>query len=130
SGHAQRFWSVGFKMGYTFGGHGGVTGGVEASYMLSPFTGFTFDLTGWGPHSHTSFHAGAEGWDALGIDVGPTYFLSDEYTGFGVSVIGWTGFFLYPYYEVAIPFRGPPFQSVGGYLKVPVNFPKDYFDVG
>ena len=129
TGRAQTFWSLGFKVGYTFGDDGGITGGVEASYMLSPLYGFTLDLTGW-PKSHTSIHAGLEGWWWVGLDVGPTVFLSDQYKGLGFSAIVWDGLFFYPYYELAIPFRGSPYHSVGGYIKFPVNLPPDYFDVG
>jgi hypothetical protein len=121
---AQPFWSVGPKLGYAFGDHGGVTIGAEASYFpnfansIYPY-GFTFDITRW--HDHFSIHIGAETWFLIGIDIGPTLFFSSQQVNFGMSLIGWDGYFLYPYYEMGIPFTGEIYHGVGGYLKFPVG---------
>lgn len=120
---AQPFWSVGPKLGYTFGNDGGVTIGVEASYFPTwggyPY-GFTLDLNhGQG---HVSIHAGIETWYLIGIDIGPTLFFSPRNVNLGMSLIAWDGFFLYPYYEMGIPLSGEIYHGVGGYLKFPLGF--------
>lgn len=125
SSFAQSYWSVGPKLGYTFGADGGVTIGAEATYFPPesfvtglPY-GFTFDLTHW--KGHLNFHAGIETWFLIGVDVGPTLFFDDIGANLGMSLIGWDGYFLYPYYEMGIPFNGEIYHSVGGYLKFPLG---------
>ena len=127
-----QYWTVGPKMGYTFGSQGGVTIGAEVSYFphweIGPFLpyGFTMDVNVW--KEHVSVHVGAETWFVLGVDVGPTLFFSKKSMNLGLSIIGWDGLFLYPYYELGIPFNGELFQGVGGYLKFPFgNYPSFSF---
>ncbi|HET6401978.1 MAG TPA: hypothetical protein VFH95_11335 [Candidatus Kapabacteria bacterium] len=119
---SQPFWSVGPKLGYTLGDNGGFTWGLEASYFpqqIGPLWGFTCDLTFWKEHS--TLHLGIEGEEGPGIDVGPTLFYSKGTFNFGLSAIPWFGAFIYAYYEFAWPFFQTPFQSYGGYLKIPIG---------
>ena len=119
-----QWWSVGPKLGYTFGADGGVTIGAEASYFpnesnaVYPY-GFTIDINSWA--GHLSLHAGAESWYLIGVDIGPTLFFSQKGVNFGMSLIAWDGVFLYPYYEMGIQFNGEIFNGVGGYLKFPLG---------
>ncbi len=119
---AQPYWTIGPKIGYTFGNGGGFTGGVEVSYFpyrnfLPGGFGYTFDLTAW--PNHRSVHVGAEFASLLGIDVGPTVFLDSGRVSGGVSMIPWIGAVIYGYFELDIPFGHVAYQSVGGYLKYP-----------
>ena len=119
---SQPFWSTGPKIGYTFGQQGGLTGGWEFSYFPDQtpngyFLGYTVDLTAW--KGHTTLHFGVEGYF---LDVGPTLFFSNNSLNFGMSAIAWIGIIIYPYYEFAWPFGQTPFNSVGGYIKIPVNY--------
>jgi hypothetical protein len=119
---AQPFWSIGPKFGKTLGDNGGFTWGFEASYFpqqVGPLWGFTCDLTFWKDHS--SLHCGIEGEEGLGVDVGPTLFYSKGTFNIGLSAIPWFGAFIYGYYEFAWPFGLTPFQSYGGYLKIPIG---------
>jgi hypothetical protein len=128
---SQPFWSVGPKIGYTFGDNGGLTGGVEVSYFPQNFSsyiyGYTLDINFW--PKHVSVHFGIETWLILGVDVGPTFFFSKNGFNPGLSIIAWDGLILYPYYELGIPFNGEFYNSVGGYVKFPVA-KSDFFDVG
>ncbi|SRR5579883_2637773 len=118
---SQPMWSVGGRIGYTFGDRGGFTWGLEASYLPRDkdyVYGYTLDLTFW--PKHTALHAGVEGWYGAGLDIGPTLFWSDYfYPGF--SAIVWDGFVLYGYYELAVPFSDAIAHSVGLYLKMPAD---------
>ncbi|HEY3876512.1 MAG TPA: hypothetical protein VGM92_13635 [Candidatus Kapabacteria bacterium] len=121
---AQPFWSVGPKLGYTFGENGGVTIGAEASYFpvfssanVPPYA-LTFDINSW--KGHVSVHAGFEVWYLIGADIGPTVFFTPNNVTPGISIILWDGVLLYPYFEFGIPFGGPGYHSVGGYLKFPI----------
>jgi|ERR1700733_5607999 len=125
---SQPFWSVGPKIGYTFGENAGLTGGVEVSYLpqnRSSFTyGYTLDINFW--PKHVSVHLGFETWFFLGVDVGPTFFFSKNGVNPGLSIIAWDGLILYPYYELGIPFNGELFQGVGAYLKFPIGYQNDF----
>jgi hypothetical protein len=119
---AQPFWSVGPKLGYTLGDNGGFTGGFEVSYFpqqVFPLWGFTCDLTFWKDHS--SLHFGMEVNEIIGLDVGPTLFYSNGTVHMGFSAIPFAGIFFFGYYEIACPFFQTPFQSWGGYLKIPIG---------
>jgi len=116
------FWSVGPKLGGTLGVNGGFTWGFEASYFPKPsfpLWGFTADLTFW--KSCISFHIGIEGNEMIGVDAGPTFFYSDQSIQAGVSLIPFVGILLIAYYELAWPFFQTPFQTFGGYMKIPVG---------
>lgn len=122
----QPWWSIGPKIGYTFGPDGGVTFGAEVSYFptndYNPFPyAFTFDINYW--KDHFSIHSGIEAWFYIGADVGPTLFFSKKGVHIGISFIVWDGVVLYPYYEWGIPFDGEIFHGAGGYLKIPIGDP-------
>jgi len=124
---SQPFYSVGPKLGYTYGEGGGFTWGFEASYFPNPIFdlsshplwGFTADLTFW--KNYTSFHIGIEGSEMIGVDVGPTLFYSEKSLQAGVSLIPFAGILFIGYYEFAWPFFQTPFQTIGGYLKIPIG---------
>ncbi|MFI5201578.1 MAG: hypothetical protein ACHQNE_04275 [Candidatus Kapaibacterium sp.] len=124
---SQPFWSIGPKLGYTLGDNGGFTWGFEASYFPNPIFdlsshplwGFTADLTFW--KKYTSFHLGIEGSEMFGVDVGPTLFYSNKNLQAGVSVIPFAALLVVAYYELAWPFFQTPFQTWGGYLKIPIG---------
>ena len=124
---AQPFWSVGPKLGYTFGDNGGFTGGVEVTYFPQNWNsiayGYTLDVNFW--PKHVSLHLGIEKWLYVGVDVGPTLFFSNHRVYPGVSIIAWDGFIFYPYYELGIPFNGEFYNSVGGYIKFPIGLHTD-----
>jgi hypothetical protein len=123
---AQPFWSVGPKVGYTFGENGGTTGGFEVSYFPRqdfPYVGFTFDFTAW--KDYVTLHFGIEGNEIIGIDVGPTLFFSKGNVDLGLSAIPFGGIMLFGYYELAWPFFKTPFQSCGGYFKIPIGMKLD-----
>ncbi|MDP4199944.1 MAG: hypothetical protein Q8922_08360 [Bacteroidota bacterium] len=117
-------WSIGPKIGYTFGAEGGVTAGFEVSYFPNydalPI-GYTCDITVLGDPSRLSLHLGAEAYLIAGLDIGPTLFLDRGRFYPGVSIIPFVGVGLLPYYEFGVPFDHPPFESVGGYLKFPIG---------
>jgi len=123
---SQPFWSVGPKLGYTFGDNGGFTGGFEVSYFptqTAPAYGYTCDLTFW--HDYSSLHFGIEFANFLSIDVGPTLFFSNKTFEIGLSAIPWCGVICYVYYEFAWPIGHPLIQSLGGYLKLPIGLTFD-----
>ncbi len=82
--------------------------------------GFTCDLTFWKDHS--TLHFGIEDNEIIGLDIGPTLFYSNGNINAGISVIPFAGIFLFGYYELAWPFFQTPYQSWGGYLKLPFGF--------
>src|SRR5687767_9650699 len=80
----QSVFTIGPKIGYTFGDQGGITLGAEASYFPSvkdPANdkfryGFTFDVMF--SDAYTTLHLGAEIIGLIvGIDLGPTLIIDD-----------------------------------------------------
>src|SRR5256885_1220137 len=92
------FWSVGPKLGYAWGIDPGFTAGFEASYFpqqpgsLLLITGFTADLTWWGPKK-VGLHFGYEVLPLLifGFDVGPTILLDPKGLHMAISTIVFLG---------------------------------------
>jgi hypothetical protein len=124
----QPWWSVGPKLGYTLGDNGGFTWGFEVTYFpqrIFPWWGYTLDFTSWKEHS--SLHLGIEGNEGIGLDIGPTLFYLNGVVNLGVSAIPFLGAFLFGYYEFAWPFFQAPFQTWGGYLKIPIGLPLNGF---
>lgn len=128
--------SFGPKLGYTFGKDGGFTWGIEFTFFpqVTSFDqtiryGITLDYTAWG-EDNVSFHLGAEliSNDVLGADIGPSLVIRKNRTSLGVSGILFTGFLVYPYFEVLV-FDGTSLQSIGGYIKVPVFNPNNTYSL-
>jgi hypothetical protein len=117
---AQPFWSIGPKVGYTFGKEAGLLWGFEVTYFpVRPVRyGVTMDVAF--TKFRTSIHVGAETWILLGVDSGPTILISND-VRFAWSLIVWEGLFLYPYYQFDLALDGQAGHSLGAYLKVPVG---------
>jgi hypothetical protein len=120
-------YSIGPKIGYTFGEPGGITLGLEVSYFPNDQEldnlfryGLTFDATFW--EDHFSLHLGAEAIAIvfLGMDIGPTLISDYRTASIGLGTIAFAGFLVYPYY-VMIHFANIEHRSVGGYLKLPIG---------
>lgn len=123
----QSVFTIGPKVGYTFGSDGGVTVGFEASYFPSvkdpisdPFrAGATIDVTFW--RRHISLHVGAQiiVGAVAGIDIGPTLIAEGEERSVYLGTIFFAGVGFYPYYEIIHRPDEDNFHSVGTYLKLP-----------
>jgi hypothetical protein len=118
-------FSVGPKIGYTFGEPGSITLGLEVSYfpndqeLSDPYRyGLTFDMTFW--EDHFSMHLGAEILALLfvGIDMGPTLISDYKSASIGLGAIAFAGLIVYPYYETVL-FANIKHESVGSYIKLP-----------
>jgi hypothetical protein len=94
-------------------------------FSAIPWWGYTLDFTSWKEHS--SLHLGIEGNEGIGLDIGPTLFYLNGVVNLGVSAIPFLGAFLFGYYEFAWPFFQAPFQTWGGYLKIPIGLPLNGF---
>jgi hypothetical protein len=123
------WFSIGPKLGYTFGAGGGFSYGVELTYFPTgsngswegPLNGFTFDVTHVGK-GRTTFHFGVEWMEGLGVDIGPTL-LVDDRSGVspGLGVTPFVTILLIPFYEfVWLPGQGS-ISTVGSYIKFPVG---------
>ncbi len=134
SARAQSWFSIGPKLGYTFGKEGGFTGGLEVSYFPSnralsdqtPPTlfGFTCDLTIL-PHGRMLIHFGAEGLVAAGLaglDIGPTMVFAEGRLYSAFTFIPFVGVLVYPFYEYTVPFSHlEPISTMGVYIKYPIS---------
>lgn len=121
-------FSIGPKLGYTFGEQGGITVGFEASFFPSvkdpindPFRyGATFDATFW--KQHVSLRLGAQimGFAVVGLDVGPTLVWKDGESSLYLGTIFFAGAVFYPYIETIHRPGMDNLNSVGTYFKLPV----------
>jgi hypothetical protein len=134
SASAQSWFTIGPKLGYTFGKDGGFAGGLEVSYfpnnsnlnnsITGLLIGFTCDLTLL-THGRALLHVGAEGLigaGLAGLDFGPTLVFTSERVYPALTFIPFFGVIRYPFYEYTVPFfHLEPITTIGGYIKVPVS---------
>jgi hypothetical protein len=139
SARAQPYFSIGPKIGYTWGGsESGAVFGIEVSYFYQQdfntnfFYAITLDAS---VVNGTTFivHTGYESLDLgiAGIDIGPTFAIRNGTISPGLGVIGFIGAVLYPFFEMEVyPWEQKSFAAtVGGYLKFPLSpLPEVKFD--
>ncbi len=130
-GVAQPVFTIGPKLGYTFGASGGFTFGGELSFFPNwnnPNPSFNLDITS-NNSGLTTFHLGVQLLSIVyGIDVGPSILLDSGKIYGGISFIPFIGALFYYYYEFDIASGIGLIRSDGGYLKIPLfPFPEVEF---
>ncbi len=119
----QIYLNPGFKLGYTFGNHGGFTYGFEVSVTTNFDNQQTAVWSGlvvgvdfckdW-TRLHTGVEASAMG---FGFDVGPSFLYRNDTVSYGTSFIPFIGFGLYPYYNLSYFDNGFETREIGSYAK-------------
>lgn len=118
------YLNPGFKLGYTFGEHGGFTYGFEVSMTTHLSNNSEALLIGvvidadfckdWA-RLHTGVEVSAA---VVGCDVGPSFLFRHDTVSYGISFIPYAGFVLYPYFHFSTFDTGFTTHEVGSYFKV------------
>ncbi len=122
------FVNPGIKIGYVIGNGGGFIFGTEFSFVMikkeinsnSHHYGFVIDYDY--SRDFSRLHFGVEySYLLLGMDVGPTFGWNNAKKFVGLSVIPFTGIFLFPYYNYTYFTDGITMRDVGTYFKLPLQ---------
>jgi hypothetical protein len=126
-----QFLNVGLRVSNTLGGRGGLTLGVEASFVwlsdfnTRPITAYGLTLAfdhGFEPtDGRSKLHVGAEGSLAcFGLDLGPTLVLDAGRRSWGFTSIVYGGLLFYPFYSMTfIPHDR--IDELGMFFKIPAR---------
>jgi len=125
-GQKSVYVNPGIKVGYTFGGSGGFTFGLELSVTQYQSRGLIlggvidYDYTPASGMHKT--HLGAEGsvW-GLGVDVGPTWVSRKGVSGLGATFTPFVGLVAYPYYSFTVAEGMENIHEAGAYLKPAIH---------
>ncbi len=121
------YLNPGFKLGYTFGEHGGFTGGLEVS-VTTNFNDNSSAVLGGAVlgvdfcKDWTRLHVGIEA-SAIGVgcDIGPSLLFRNDSVSVGFSFIPFIGIIAYPFYNFSYFDNGFETHEVGSYFKLPVR---------
>lgn len=126
------FINVGFKLGFQFEKSNNVVFGWETSIVARdfekkitnsrlPFLGIVFDYE-FGKN-FSKFHPGIElGYEMYGLDIGPTFYKSQDTKYIGYTFTAFAGGLVIPYYSFSyFPSENLASHQLGSYLKIPVN---------
>lgn len=130
---SQRTWlSPGVKLGYTFGEKGGFTWGVEVSLTFEQevrggtnYYGFVVSMDRcrdlWKIYLGVQGSIATRTFFPVGLSAGPTLISENGDLDFGIGLIPFAGFILYPYYHFTYRLSRRSLHEIGGYLKIPIR---------
>ena len=124
------FFSVGLKIGYSFGNNGGLTMGIEGSYFHladdGRSVGAVISVDGW--KEYRRLHLGIESnfktkaedvMELAGFEIGPTILMRDGEYDIGIGATPYFGVFIIPYYTFTFYDENFHTHEAGTYLKFP-----------